>query len=716
MHYQNHNRHKQAKQRKNCDSVPASCIGGPFFNPYTFIPFSSESLTRREPTPLTADETEYRFTGLMRLKIRNLSPLMSCSPIPVNPTAGHKEYKALTSGDDVIVPATAVKGALRNLITIIRGAALENLDDYQYLCQGRDLNLGGKAKELFIGLVCEHITRLQLGETRLVDLDELKKTAGMCRIRLERPAQGKKINQYWTSEPKVITLTRKFYQRENGRVNRKVIETRDVPVTVVDSISTKKDSRHQWMLKMSGRPAGREEASVDNYKKEGLFLPSGKTVQLPEELKMSYNSRNAHGSFSEVKDGMLLWLEVPEGKEKITSADDIQSLQWARWGKKGINIKKLLDVNVFPDSIMEDGKVDIVADLFGQIPRQEKAACPFAARIRPENLVFPDGKHHLEKETLAPLAQPHPGCLAFYRECDDIDALNYKTAKMRGYKVYRNTLERGENAPWKFNVQGIYKNGKLLDPKQKVNKTAELLKEGMDGYLNISLRSLSLDELALVFAVCTVDWKIGGGRPLGLGHCKVMELEILNEDMNVVYRTSSSDGESLKIDDSCFEVITEEWEETGDTSFSSLIEDYKKRLELYKLSQKPVPFLRYPRAAEANRNQDNRGGHIWFMRHAAPKKNGGKGLEVLLVGGELEKKAKKDSVKAQVLPEIGSDDEQLYGYDMLPEVEKVRRQNIVMKLEKYKERDRKIDPASKNTSNNAESRKRQKGIDRKDEG
>ncbi len=87
------------KARPNAAADP-KVLGEPFHNPYTFIPFG-EAPHRRTPTPLTIDEIETaRFTGVLELEIRTLSPLMTCKGTPEDPKAKHETYRALTTGDD----------------------------------------------------------------------------------------------------------------------------------------------------------------------------------------------------------------------------------------------------------------------------------------------------------------------------------------------------------------------------------------------------------------------------------------------------------------------------------------------------------------------------------------------------------------------------------------------------------------------------------------
>jgi len=628
----------------NATAAPPDCLDAAFHNPYTFIPFpdpEKQPLCRRKPTPLTIDEIETdRMTGVLELTVRTLSPLMTCHPDPVSDQNGHKTYRALRIGPDVIVPATGIKGALRTLMTILTGGTLGYVDDGLWLCQGRDAQLGpagqnspeGTPKRVFLARVIRpgnaaHDGTVELGDTRLVRREQLDAAIRRCGLDIEKGVSAFQPTQterpmLWASGPDLRSL------------------------------SQEKDSEHPWQVKVSGRPVNRKN------KREGLFKGNGRTITLPRELWAAYQGRNRHGLAPELRKGDLVWLEPADPNcEQIRSAGDVKSIQWARWGRHG---QKLLDLlwrhhpQVIPDSWNSDGLVDEVTDLFGQVPMVPGAAGPFAARIRPENLVFYDAADKTRTVTLAPLAPPHPGCIAFYRDNDDLDAISVADP-LRGYKVYRTTSERGDQAPWLYKTQGVYDSwGNLRPPKQKVNKTCELLWENLDGRLRIAFRALTRRELALLLAACTVDWRLGGGKPLGLGHCRVVEGRIILEDGSELlsFERHSDDLSPLP------------------PPFEEEVQDIRPRMRVWQLTQKPVPRLRYPRAVEENRNRKSRGGHVWFQRHAAPRKAGTepRGLQVLWVDGDLRTAAGgKNQIQAQRLPKFDPDHpegDRLYGYDL----------------------------------------------------
>ena len=127
-------------------------LGEPFHNPYTFIPFAADPVRGRKPaTLITIDETRDgcdRKTGIVDLTITTVSPLLSCTPIPTHETkGGHKTYQTLTIGDDVIVPASWIRGSLRTQLTILTRGTLGYVDKSAFLIQGRDTKIGPRPKD-----------------------------------------------------------------------------------------------------------------------------------------------------------------------------------------------------------------------------------------------------------------------------------------------------------------------------------------------------------------------------------------------------------------------------------------------------------------------------------------------------------------------------------------------------------------------------------------
>jgi len=659
-----------------------------FHNPYTFIPFPNKQPERYDPVPLTADEPRQernRYTGLLRLRVTTARPLMTCDPIPVNnqgksdeQQAKHKSYQALTIGDDVIVPATGIRGSLRTLMTIINGGTISYLDEELRLCQGRDVQLvmpgmnnPNEKPVAVLAKVVETGSAMQdgvveLGLTKPVRLEKLKKLKNM-RVPIDnwRKVEQKGQKVWFIDDP-------------------------DNP----GNWSDRQSSATPWQVRLSGQPVGK----TSKNKNEGAFKANGRQLTLPSYLWGEYSGRNRHSVRKELRPGDLIWMHLKNGKESAQTAEDVVSLQWARWGRLGQPLSACLPKAVQPDYRANDGMVDDITNLFGQVSPEayNKNAPSFAGRIVPENLVFCDTRSKLlTGVTLAPLQPPHPSCMAFYRNTDD-PAKDPTGFKVRGYKVYRNSAETGPSAPWHFATQGVYDaKAQLSSAQQGVNKTVDLLPEGMAGELTIAIRSLDSVELAMLLQACHVPWRLGGGKPLGLGLCNVEVLALLDEEGNDI-------------------AIPTDWQND--------VNESEPRAKMWAASQKPVPKLRYPRAVDDNNNRKQRGGHAWFKRHADTKKNNDSNVQGLIsrpLGGELRAAARSPQIPGQPLPLFDPDDplsDVLYGYDMIvTHKEEIKRNNQaideIWAIEPFScERHiRGNEISGGNTSQNRETRLEQKG-------
>lgn len=594
---------------------------------------------------------------------------------------------------------------------------------------------------------------IRLGETVLVPtkkLDELFKNYkrhGYDSLEKLRPTKG--TDSYWINDPFTPTLLSKeqnpnmkwklklsgrkinnepeFKVKKNNEpvlVERSLIERlmKRENVNLKDgfgeiwiddpnapqSVSDSKNTTHCFKVFLKKNNQNRDNRTNSDEKlevkgigicREGAFKPGEMEIELDTHFWAEYQGRNKNGARPELEAGDLVWLEVKNSDvSEIRPDEEIESLQWARWGRKGDRLDSLVPEHVKPDCMKNDRKVDMVTDLFGQIPMENynlpkgKAdTVSFAGRIKPYNLVFNDGGNSLLKEeiTLPPLSSPKPGCIAFYRDGfpDNLD----KKSDLKGYKVYRNSKERDDKSPWLFNNQGVYDEfGNLeTDKYQKVNKTVELLNEGVTGRLKISFRSLSDKELALLLTACMVDWKLGGGKPLGLGHCRVMKCRVVAED-----------GETLKYGETLFDFKSEDGDNiTLPDELKKYVSHIESRIEAYRTSQKPVKILdpasgqavdgslRYPRAVDKNKEKNSRGGHVWFSRHALIK-HSKTGLETMGITGELKEQCKakykenSDQIAPQPLPV--QYEQPLYGYDCITEKGgQNNTKNLVSKIEPF---------------------------------
>lgn len=657
--YENNNSRRPENPHNN-DHVKT--FGGAFHNPYTFIPFPEKGPERTPFSSLTVDELPgagKRYTGVLELTLKTKSPLLSMDAENKVEEGEHFKYKALTIGNDVIVPATSIRGSLRSLMTIISGGTLGFMDENMWLCQGRDvsMNLLGKngAKKTRLAEVCEpgdgtHSGSILHGTTRMVSigvLNELVQKFGKTladQLKLKgqddyssldswRPRQGKPITYLFTdvettrlsatysdatpwkiklSGKRIVhnldkrlfpvneSLIRDLAQKQNVNLERGEIWADSVKEPTSLKSGSADRNHPRYFIKFNRKSRTLE---WNTYGQEAMFLKSiSEAEEIDKKMWGDFSGRNSHGVHPNLFRGDLVWLELDEER--------IVSIQWARWGRGGDSMKETLPGFLVPDSMNCDGKVDMVTDLFGMVPdRKNENGEAFAARIKCHNLVFQDAaKGNLDRDVkMAPMGQPHPGCNAFYR---------YDGKSLNGYKVYRNAKE-GET-PWLYSEQGLFdQQGSSIDMSQFENqrfvKTVDLLKAGSEGKLKISFRALSEKEMQLLLMACRVDWKLGGGKPFGLGCCEVVNKSAIDEN-----------GDAL------------------DLSQFHAIDNLQNRVDMYSKSQEPVENLRYPRAVDVTRDDSvQRSGLQWFNHHV----NKSKDLK-------------------QVLPPITAEDQHLYGYDL----------------------------------------------------
>lgn len=696
------------KQNRASNAIAGdpSALDAVFHNPYTFIPFGKRKHDRRKPTALSVDEAKggsERFTGFLDLEVELLSPLLTSDP--VGEGQDHKTFKALSIDNDVIVPATGVRGALRTLMTVLTNGTLGYVDEEAWLCQARDAKLGPRNIQSETDIPERpHLARIvddgaggrkaviQTGNTELVDIEQIAIAIAKWKkvpIPQQAPEPGKRpsgkpTDEYKDKQKRYSAYLKRLdelikpYRPHTADDNKWVVPQLfvDIENSRVTCISEEKSTTCPWQLKLSQRPINLGERRP---KKEGAFQEiECSIIEVDPDLLAAYRGRYRHGDHKALKEGDLVWVEpVDTAATHISSSKEIKSLQWARWGRTG---ERLLDIitklhpEQLPDSFNSDGNVDEVTDLFGQVPRVTGAAPAFAARIRCGNLAFADSALRVVKTVLAPLAQPHPGCASFYRAWDSstpgeaADKVSNRGLPLRGFKVYRTTQERGEKAPWHYRVQGIYDGaGELKTDPGKMTKTVELLPEtsGVPGKLRLILRALTNRELALLLSACSVDWRIGGGKPFGLGHVRVTGavLQQFNDNGTLTRVAEMRRG-------TAGEMKLPEPYQTEILKDSDLV----GRMQLWQASQTAVSILRYPRAVIRSRdNRISRGGHVWFSRHAQPTKGRSgpqAGLEVRYMAGELEKQVGNPLLRAQILPCFDPNNAQsdvLFGYDLFLE-------------------------------------------------
>ncbi len=613
-----HPHNRNAKRTNKMQQASPEVLEGAFHNPYTFIPFTEKPVADCiAHTALSADdETEKNYlTGIIKLEVETLSPLMTHDAGTEN-EHGHKSYQMLKIGKNVVVPATAIKGFLRNLTTILSGGPVNNVDENAFLCQARDCRLKGKdGKPPLLARVKTPGDVFRDGMIQLGDSEFISTLALACyqdsitggKKTKELNELKEKIQEYEELKAKKATSELKRIRYDCGPKFKNIVETlirdlreKTVPIWVLFENNEVKridcgkcPSPEYWQLKISGPPINAFN------KKEALFKPNGRQLTIPSALWAEYAYRNMHGDKIKLNQYDLVWLQVRENGDTLDHASQVLSLQWARWGKKGDRMTdRIRQEHVKPEWLSQMEKIHPVTNIFGigspkDVSKGSRGLL-VSSKLRFGNLVFNKNVNILPCQPMAVLSSPQPGCLAFYRDSEDPRSVSSEDG-LRGYKVYRTTKKDGQDGPWIYENQPVYQDGgkKIHEAETKeFIFSTELLAPNAKGELEIAFRSLSRDELSLLMAACKVPWRLGGGKPLGLGVCRVTDSRVFDEF-----------GKIITYDDS---------------EACPLVNDTQRAYWIK--SQEPLDDMKYPRAVITNnKGKTLRGGHNWFSKMAKPQ-------------------------------------------------------------------------------------------------
>ena len=151
-------------------------------------------------------------------------------------------------------------------------------------------------------------------------------------------------------------------------------------------------------------------------------------------------------------------------------------------------------------------------------------------------IYFTDAKLNEEKAkfvakkpiTLKPLGEPHPTLLGFYLKTNG--TYDLQGSKIRGRKFYWHHKDKIEK---KFET---FADSIKMNSKEKYNSSLQLLDFGNEFEFEVYFNNLNDDELGvLIYSLELEDdllHKIGKGKSLGLGSCKIEIKEALLENKN----------------------------------------------------------------------------------------------------------------------------------------------------------------------------------------
>ena len=483
--------------------------------PYNFVSLGDKVLNRGK-------RVIGNNTGTLKCKLRTYSPLFIMGDRLLK--NGHSEEYFLKKDNEYLIPSSTLKGEIRTIIDVLTNSAIRNVEveRLEKRLKPRD-EFGTK-----FGIIKKIPTNKEDGEIQVVKKLKIEKKLSRNLI------PGRDLKNGGIA-----------YLRFKKNVVDKYEENHN--------INTRDDFMKIYTSKKENSVIGRLWVSSDIFSKkyEKIFLENekGTIYKFSKEeyedfkyiIKQRIEREEKEGKSSYLKEYKLkvgdpIIFEANEKEKKVLhlAFSEIPRLRY-----------KFSPLDLVPKEFHQSDSLENLSfseKLFGTTgnneeikkkkqENKEKKMTSLIGRI-----YFTDAKLNEEKAkfvakkpiTLKPLGEPHPTLLGFYLKTNG--TYDLQGSKIRGRKFYWHHKDKIEK---KFET---FADSIKMNSKEKYNSSLQLLDFGNEFEFEVYFNNLNDDELGvLIYSLELEDdllHKIGKGKSLGLGSCKIEIKEVLLENKN----------------------------------------------------------------------------------------------------------------------------------------------------------------------------------------
>ena len=480
--------------------------------PYNFVSLGDKVLNRGK-------RVIGNNTGTLKCKLRTHSPLFIMGDRLLK--NGHSEEYFLKKDNEYLIPSSTLKGEIRTIIDVLTNSTIRNVEveRLEKRLKPRD-EFGTK-----FGIIKKIPIDKEDGEIQVVKKLKIEKKLSRNLI----PGRDLKNGgiAYLRFKKNIVDK-----YEENYKIN-----TRDEFMKIYTS---KKENSVMGRLWVS--------SDISSKKYEKIFLENekGAIYKFSKEeyedfkyiIKQRIEREEKEGKSSYLKEYKLkvgdpIIFEANEKEKKILhlAFSEIPRLRY-----------KFSPLDLVPNEFHQSDSLENLSfseKLFGTTgnneeikkKKQEKKMTSLIGRI-----YFTDAKLNEEKAkfvakkpiTLKPLGEPHPTLLGFYLKTNG--TYDLQGSKIRGRKFYWHHKDKIEK---KFET---FADSIKMNSKEKYNSSLQLLDFGNEFEFEVHFNNLNDDELGvLIYSLELEDdllHKIGKGKSLGLGSCKIEIKEALLENKN----------------------------------------------------------------------------------------------------------------------------------------------------------------------------------------
>ena len=492
--------------------------------PYNFVSLGDKVLNRGK-------RVIGNNTGTLKCKLRTYSPLFIMGDRLLK--NGHSEEYFLKKDNEYLIPSSTLKGEIRTIIDVLTNSAIRNVE-VERLEKRLKPNKNQKIEYGIIDTLPEN-----------KELGIIKKCK---KIKIKRDILKEKLGDKFDKNGKIMKIYMKKEIFSCDKIETKEAfskllckkETPDAKIVTIWISSTRPKAVFEKILVETNE-------ILYEFSKEELedfeYLIKQRSDRDKEDKKTSkefyYKIRkNNKENFYKLKKGdpIIIYKENIQGKEYL-SFSEIPRLRY-----------KFSPLDLVPNGFHQSDSLENLSfseKLFGTTGNNEEIKKKKQEKKENKDkkmtsligrIYFTDAKLNEEKAkflaekpiTLKPLGEPHPTLLGFYLK--ENGTYDLQGSQIRGRKFYWHHNDKIEE---KFET---FADSIKMNSKEKYNSSLQLLDFGNEFEFEVHFNNLNDDELGvLIYSLELEDdllHKIGKGKSLGLGSCKIEIKEALLENKN----------------------------------------------------------------------------------------------------------------------------------------------------------------------------------------
>ena len=514
------------------------------YYPYNFVSLGESSKAERH------EVKKGKFSGKIKCSLKNLTPLF----------IGGNEDKERTLVEEVeechetkdgkecykvtkyMIPASTIKGELRNIIEVLTRSCIKNVEDERLIYRAGAFKL----KEKKFGIIKTLPNGKNDGIIEGADVIRIERELAISKVKSLKKIGGKNNTKDYEGFYEIYVNKNKVnnYKAnpESYKYDKKIDEEKDYEI-LIDRIAGCMEKSILWIG--TEFPRRKKGEKLPTYAK--ILVPNKKRYKFSAEeyndLKILIEERNNSKKplyVDEIKKDDPIIFKVDRNDRAINLVfSEIPRLRY-----------KCSPLDLIPEKFkpcINKEKLCFACRVFGTIGDNSKSkennndskneSFAISSRIfitDALSLDTRDEKKEKELDRLRSLGEPHPTLLGFYLKYGDYDK-RYDKGKyeIRGRKFYwhhTNKINAGKN--WEK-----YRNSIETKEDNKTNSKIYFLEPLQKFEFEINFRDLTEEELGILLYSIEVEegkslHKIGKAKAYGFGSCEIKVDKCLIETEN----------------------------------------------------------------------------------------------------------------------------------------------------------------------------------------